>query len=378
MTAGSIQFIREGETLMVRASGDWVIGHARSLQSHIDAARKQLATARRVVLNGESVGSIDTSGAWMLQQIWRDAEAEGRRVEIKGFRDADFALVEQLSEVGEPDIHCEGVRCYTFGDQLVRLGSGVHQGLSHLVDAITFLGRVFATAFRCFGRPTRVRFPAIVANMHRAGVNAIPIVALVSFLVAIVLAYQGATQLQRFGAEIFTVQLTSISMLREMGVLVTAILVAGRTGSAYTAEIGVMKVNEEIDAMQTMGLDPYEVLVLPRVIALVIMLPLLTLVADAAGLAGAALSVTMILDLPLAAFFANAQESITLSHFWSGMIKAPVFAFLIATTATFWGMQVAESADSVGRLTTVSVVQSIFLVIVTDAVFSLIYLNLGI
>jgi len=377
MTVGTMDMRREGDTVLVVLAGDWVISHARTLAGHVEALRRNLGDARHVRLDGEGIGQIDPSGAWLLQKLRREAGAGGRELSDVGFREEDFRIVEQLSGIGDDGEHCEGVRCYTLGDQLVQLGRSTHAGLRHLVDATAFIGRVFATAGRCLGRPARMRFPAIVANMERAGVNAIPIVALLSFLVAIVLAYQGAVQLQKFGAEIFTVELTAVSMLREMGVLVTAILVAGRSGSAFTAEVGVMKVNEEIDAMKTMGLDPFEVLILPRVIALVIMLPLLTLVADLAGLAGAAVSVGLIMDLPLGAYIANAQDSLTPWNFWSGMIKAPVFAFLIATTATYWGLQVSGSSESVGRHTTMAVVQSIFLVIVADTVFSLVYIQLG-
>jgi len=354
-----------------------VIAHARTLSGYIDILRRHLDRVQRVTLDGRGIEQIDTSGAWLLQKLRREAGAGGRELTDTGFRQRDFRVVEQFSGIGDDSEHCVGVRCYTLGDQLVQIGQGVHDGLRHLVGATEFIGRVFVTLVRCLGRPARMRLPAVVANMERAGINAVPIVALLSFLVAIVLAYQGAVQLQKFGAEIFTVELTAVSMLREMGVLVTAILVAGRSGSAFTAEVGVMKVNEEIDAMKTMGLDPFEVLILPRVMALIIMLPLLTLVADLAGLAGAAVSVGLLMDLPLGAYLANAQDSLTPWNFWSGMIKAPVFAFLIATTATYWGLQVFGSSESVGRHTTMAVVQSIFLVIVADTVFSLVYLQLG-
>jgi len=377
MAIGTMDIRREGDTLVVVVSGDWVISNGRTLAGHIDKLRRYLGQVRRVRIDGGGIGQIDTSGAWLLQRLRREAGSAGRELTHTGFRERDFRVVEQLSHIGDDGEHCVGVRCYTLGDRLVRLGEATHYGLRHLVEATEFIGRVAATFGRCLGKPARMRLPAIVANMERAGITAIPIVALLSFLVAIVLSYQGAIQLQKFGAEIYTVELTAVSMLREMGVVVTAILVAGRSGSAFTAEVGVMKVNEEIDAMKTMGLDPFEVLILPRVIALVIMLPLLTLVADLAGLAGAAISVGLLMDLPLGAYLASVQESLTPWTFWSGMIKAPVFAFLIATTATYWGLHVSGSSESVGRHTTIAVVQSIFLVIVADTVFSLVYLQLG-
>jgi len=377
MAAGHLQIERGDGMLTITVQGAWVIDHARSLAAQVDAAREGLAGERHVRINGDQVERLDTTGAWLLQKVIRSARGRTSSVTVEGLSPDSFTVVDQLHGLEEGGEHCEGVRCYTLADQLIGIGRGLHRGLTHLLDATAFIGRTFVTTLRCAGRPARMRLPAIIANMHRAGINAIPIVALLSFLVAIVMAYQGATELKRFGAEIFTVQLTAVSLLREMGVLITAILVAGRSGSAMAAEIGMMKVREEVDAMQTMGLDPFEVLVLPRVIALVIMVPLLTLVADFAGLAGAAFSVGIILDLPLQAYLANAGEALTPWNFWSGMIKAPVFAFLIGTTATFWGMQAEGSAENVGRLTTMSVVQGIFLVIVADTVFSLVYIQLG-
>ena len=377
MAAEYLSLSARGDGLEIEVRGDWILDHARELSAGVSAARERLHGVQHVRIDAHDLGRMDTSGAWLLQKIVRGARAGGRSLDLRGLEDSDFAVVSQLSDLDEGGEHCEGVRCYRMADELIGLGLAVHRGLAHLVDATAFIGRTFTSAGRCAVQPRRLRLPAIIANMQRAGVSAIPIVALLAFLIAIVMAYQGATQLQRFGAEVFTVQLTAVSMLREMGVLVTAILVAGRSGSAMAAEIGMMNVREEIDAMRTMGLDPFEVLVLPRVMALIIMLPLLALVADLAGLVGAALSVGLIVDLPLSAFMVHARDALTPWNFWSGMLKAPVFAFLIATTATFWGMQAQGSAESVGRLTTFAVVQSIFLVIVADTVFSLIYIQLG-
>jgi phospholipid/cholesterol/gamma-HCH transport system permease protein len=209
--------------------------------------------------------------------------------------------------------------------------------------------------------------------MEVAGVNALPIVGLLTFLIGVVLAYQSADQLRRFGAEIFTVNLLGISILRELGVLITAILVAGRSGSAFTAQIGTMKVREEVDALQTIGMDPIEVLVLPRMFALVIVLPLLAFYADIMGLLGGAIMSLVALDISMVQFLQQLKAWTTLWTFWIGIIKAPVFAFLIALVGCFQGLRVEGSAESVGRLTTQSVVQGIFLVIVADAIFSIIF-----
>ena len=223
----------------------------------------------------------------------------------------------------------------------------------------------------------RLRFVSLLSNIEQHGLNAMPIVGILLFLVGIVVAYQGVGQLRRFGAEIFTVDLVGISVLREMGVLISSIVIAGRSGSAFTAQIGTMQVNEEVDAIRTLGLDPLEVLVLPRLLALMIALPLLTFFANVMAILGGAFMATQTIDVTFAQFLALLRDAVTLTHFWVGMVKAPVFAFLIAMVGCFEGMRVRGSAESVGRLTTQSVVESLFLVIVFDAGFSVLFSYLG-
>ncbi|HLB83751.1 MAG TPA: ABC transporter permease, partial [Steroidobacteraceae bacterium] len=218
--------------------------------------------------------------------------------------------------------------------------------------------------------------PSVVRHAYETGVQAIPVVAVIAFLISIILAYIGLQQLRPFGAEIFTVDLVAIGVLRELGVLLTAIMVAGRTGSAYAAELGVMKLNDEVDALESLGLDPFEVLVLPRVLGLVIAMPLLTIVADAMGLAGGALLTGLLIDLSWSQFLARLDTALSDTTFWAGLIKAPVFGVLIALTGTMRGLQVRESSRELGRLTTVAVVQSIFLVIFADAVFAIFFLEI--
>jgi phospholipid/cholesterol/gamma-HCH transport system permease protein len=214
--------------------------------------------------------------------------------------------------------------------------------------------------------------------MEQTGVDALPIVGLLTFLIGVVFAYQGADQLRRFGAEIYTVNLLGISILRELGVLITAILVAGRSGSAFTAQIGTMKVNEEIDAMRTLGLDPVEVLVLPRLFAVAVTLPLLTFYANVMGLLGGAIMSYFALDIGFTTFLRQLKWFMPGWSFWVGMVKAPFFAGIIAVCGCYEGLRAARSAESVGRLTTTSVVEAIFLVIVVDAAFSIVFSVLGI
>ncbi len=236
-----------------------------------------------------------------------------------------------------------------------------------------FGGLVSATFAQLFVRPQRLRVIATLVQMERTGLDAMPIVGLLSFLIGVVMAYQGADQLRRFGAEIYTVNLLGIAILRELGVLLTAIIIAGRSGSAFTAQIGTMQVNQEIDALRTLGLDPIEVLVLPRVFGLVMTLPLLVFYADAMGLIGGALMSWASLGISIPRFLEQLRGAITEWTLWVGVIKAPFFALIIAMIGCYEGFNVTGSAESVGRLTTQSVVESIFVVIVADAAFSVLF-----
>ena len=256
------------------------------------------------------------------------------------------------------------------------LGRRVIDGVGAWLEALTFGGRVLASAAAAWRRARSLRIPSVVRHVHETGVQAIPVVAVIAFLISIISGYIGAQQLQPYGAEIYTVDLIAIGVLRELGVLLTAVMGAGRTGSAYAAELGVMKLNDEVDALESMGVDPYEVLVLPRVLGLVIAMPLLTVVADAMGLAGGALLTGYLLDLPWSQFTARLDAAVSETTFWAGMIKAPVFGALIALTGTLRGLQVRESSRELGRLTTVAVVQSIFLVIFADALFAIFFLEI--
>jgi phospholipid/cholesterol/gamma-HCH transport system permease protein len=241
---------------------------------------------------------------------------------------------------------------------------------------IGFFGRIVTVLGAVFSRPQALRPSSLARHIYETGITAIPIVSLIAFLISVIVAYLGAQQLGRFGANIFVVDLVTISVLREMGVLLTAIIVAGRSGSAFAAEIGEMQLNEETDALRAMGMNPVEMLVVPRLLALVISLPLLTVIADAMGLAGGGLLSLVNLHIPLQQFISRLRESLAPTTFWAGLIKAPVFAILIAMVGTYRGMQVRESARELGRLTTVAVVQSIFFVILADALFAVLFVQI--
>jgi phospholipid/cholesterol/gamma-HCH transport system permease protein len=247
----------------------------------------------------------------------------------------------------------------------------------HGRGVIVFLGRIATVVGEAFRRPQALRVSSIARHIYETGITAIPIVSLIAFLISVIVAYLGAQQLSRFGADIFVVDLVTIAVLREMGVLLTAIIVAGRSGSAFAAEIGVMQLNEETDALRAMGMSPIELLVVPRVLALIIVMPLLTVIADAMGLAGGGLLSLINLHIPLPQFTARMRESLSPTTFWSGLVKAPVFAILIAMVGTYRGMQVRDSARELGRLTTVAVVQSIFMVILADALFAVLFVQIN-
>src|SRR6266567_1055469 len=299
--------------------------------------------------------------------------AAGWAVAVENLAPVFEPLLRQVSESCERrpiDLHPPPRR---FGDLVVRIGRVTIAQVTRGAELLGFLGLVCIAALRILRHPSRLRLTALVSHMEQTGVDALPVVGLLSFLVGIVFAFQGADQLRQFGAEIYTVNLLGIAILRELGVLLTAIIIAGRSGSAFTAQIGTMQVNQEIDALRTLGLDPVEVLVLPRVFGLVVTLPLLVFYADAMGLLGGALMSWSTLGISLPRFLEQLRGAITEWTVWVGVIKAPFFALIISMIGCYEGFNVTGSAESVGRLTTQSVVESIFVVIVADAAFSILF-----
>ena len=366
---------REGERLRVIAGGSWETGALAKL----DGGLRRLARepVRIAAIDLSAVDSMDTAGAWVLYRTRRDLRARGVAAEFEG---VERSHADILARVEKGDVEQTLVR-----DQLhpvialiAHIGEASLAVFDECVSLLSFLGLTVITLGRSIVRPRRIRFTSLVSHIEQVGLTAVPIVGLLAFLIGVVIAYQGAEQLRQFGAQVFTVNLLGISMLREMAILMTAVVVAGRSGSAFTAQIGTMQVNEEVDAMRTMGLDPIEVLVLPRVFALVIALPLLTVLADLTGLAGGALATVLVVDISLTQFMERLNNAVPLAAFWVGIVKAPVFGFLIAMVGCREGLAVAGSAESVGRHTTKSVVLSIFLVIVADALFSIFFLYIGV
>jgi phospholipid/cholesterol/gamma-HCH transport system permease protein len=263
-------------------------------------------------------------------------------------------------------------------EALVTIGRYAVSAGQDLVQGLAFLGRTFTTFIGSISSVKRLRPISIARHVYDTGITAVPIVALIAFLISVIIAYMSAQQLRGLGVDIYVVDLVTIGVLRELGVLLTSIIVAGRSGSSFAAELGSMQLNEEVDALTATGVDPFEVLVVPRVLGLTIALPLLTIVADLIGLLGGALLCRFLLDMPLSQYFHRANEAISSTTFWVGFIKAPVFAMLIALAGCYRGMQVRDSARELGRLVTVAVVQAIFFVILADALFAVLFMKLNI
>ncbi|SHJ10899.1 phospholipid/cholesterol/gamma-HCH transport system permease protein [Palleronia salina] len=345
-----------------------------ALQTFDRAAAAELAR-RAVVIDITETDAVDTAGAWLLVAL--AGQGQGGRADIHGASSHQSQLIDTVrANMPPPEAGSETTG--GMNDRLARLGGRIHGGAGAAVELVSFLGQVVATIGGIILHPRRLRLTSVVHHCQEVGWNAVPIVTLMSFLIGVVLAFQGAAQLSQFGAEVFVVDLIAISILRELGILLTAIIVAGRSGSAFTAAIGSMKMREEIDAMRTLGLDPVTILVVPRVLALIVMLPALGLIADVAGLLGGAVMAWVDLGVSPAAFQARLVGNTDLWHFGVGMIKAPFFALIIGIIGCYEGMKVGGNAESLGRLTSTSVVLSIFMVIVMDAMFSIFFAVVGV
>lgn len=323
------------------------------------------------------VTHLDTAGAWFLVEQQKRAAERGEDLQISGATEAQAQLIETVRRNMPPDGEVMPKNA-SLADHLEAFGQKIQRGWKMTLELVSFLGQVVATMFNIALHPSRLRLTSLVHHCQEIGVSAVPIVSLMAFLIGVVLAFQGAAQLRQFGAEVFVVDLIAISILRELGILLTAIIVAGRSGSAFTAAIGSMKMREEIDAMRTLGLDPVAILVVPRVLALILMLPALGFIADISGLIGGALMSWIELGVSPAVFQSRLVANTDVWHFSVGMIKAPFFALIIGIIGCYEGMMVGGNAESLGRLTSASVVLSIFMVIVMDALFSVFFAVVGV
>lgn len=365
---------QQGGMALLQLSGRWTVEHLHDIEHQLQAVT--LLNNHVLQVNCTALEQADLSAMWLLRTTLFRCEQLGMDVSYPHGMPPHFAFLNELDQrtLSNP-VNPEATLLWpkqvaaTLGRHAVALG---HNTIGHL----DHLGRMIHANLYALRHPKYLRKASIVRHTYEAGIQALPIVAMIAFFVSVIIAYIGASQLRDFGAGIYTVDLITIGVLRELGVLLTAIIVAGRTGSAYAAEIGVMQLNDEVDALKSIGLDPIEVLVVPRVLGLLIALPLLTIVADAMGMAGGALLSNWLLDISIPQFVARVQDALAPTTFWAGLIKAPVFAILIGMIGTYRGLQVRGSSRELGRLTTSAVVESIFMVIFTNAIFAVIFVEL--
>lgn len=352
---------------ILRATGDWTLRNAPALLAFIDAAPEKAKD-----IDGRDITQLDSTGAMLLS---RYAVRVGLGLATVDVQSKFQSLVDSVREICETPARKKR-KDLGFREMLGRLGYSVEDYSKEILALIAFGGLTLQTVVRTLRNPARVRLTSTVHHMEQVGLDAVPLVLLLSFMIGAVIAFLGATVLRDFGAEIFVVELVGIAFLREFGVLLTAILLAGRTASAFTAQIGAMQSGEEIDAIRTLGLDPIELLVLPRLFALLVMLPLLTFLAMMAGLLGGLAVCVTSLGLSPELFVTRLHENLTVAHFWVGISKAPIFAVVIALIGCLEGFQTQGTAQSVGERTTSSVVQTISLVILLDAAAALFFMEM--
>src|SRR5471032_59592 len=369
-------FKLDRDSRRLTVGGAWTIAESARLDRELNAL--ELGGRGDIAIDASKISRLDSTGAWLLLRTRRALEAAGAKVSSFNLPELYQPLLKSLDQERKVEPHKSRIPP-GFRGRLYRIGRATMLAGTQAISILGYLGRVTVETFEAIAKPKHnLRIAAIFHQIEETGINALPIVGLLAFLIGVVLAYQGADQLKRFGAEIFTINLLGVGVLREIGGLITAIIVAGRSGSAFTAHIGTMRVNEEIDAMQTMGLNTVDTLVLPRIIGLVIALPILTFFSDVVGLIGGAFMCYFQLGITIPVFLRQLNEAVTVNTLMVGLIKAPVFAFVIALVGCYEGFQVERNAASVGQLTTRSVVESIFLIIVLDAAFSVMFSVLGI
>ncbi|MGO9397040.1 MAG: MlaE family lipid ABC transporter permease subunit [Xanthobacteraceae bacterium] len=376
MSAVSLTATAKGDHVALAASGSWTAERAAELERVIEEASRRHAGARRVDINLARIERLDTFGAWLIERLQRTFATRGSAARITGLSDNDRALMEELrlaNQVQPPRRAAPNSILRAFDS----VGRGVADIGGSFVLVVQLFGALMLAALGTIAHPTRLRLTSIVHHLERVGWRAVPIIVLSTFMIGAILAQQGIVRFRTFGADMYVVDMVAALVLREVGVLIVCVMVAGRSGSAYTAEIGSMKMREEIDALRTMGLDPVEVLVLPRIIALVLAVPMLTFLGSMAALYGAGLVCWLYGGMAPQIFLERLREAIWLPSFEVGMIKAPFMALTIGLVACTEGFEVDGSAASLGLKTTASVVKSIFLVIALDGLFTMFFAGIG-
>jgi phospholipid/cholesterol/gamma-HCH transport system permease protein len=371
-TSFQVETAADGRQVL-SVAGEWTIWTINRVEDQLRATKVR----HDAILDVSELDRIDTSGAYLIDRALGALEGIDDPIEIRGRHDTIERLlgkVRKASPAAPPD----PVRQPGFIALLDRAGHGAVEAWAEFLGTLSFIGETMATLGRLIVNPKRIRWTSVVAVMEDAGLDALPIISFLAFFIGLVIAFIGANLLAMFNASVFTVELVGIGMLREFGAVITAILLAGRTDSAFTAQIGAMKMRQEIDAMRTIGIDPMEALVAPRLIALLIMTPLLTFAATIAGVGGGLVAAWTSMGISPTLFIERFQVTVPEQHFWVGIVKTPVFALVVALVGCRQGLLVGDDVVSLGRRTTSSVVQAIFLVILLDAVFAIIFYQMNV
>lgn len=348
-------------------TGKWLTKDLNEVIFALERFPCEEAGSGEISLKFDETFHADLAGAWLIVRWLKALEAKNLVVNKE-------SLPTELQPLLEKDYQATSrVKVYSWEHTLVTIGQKTSEFFTNMGQLVTYFGEVVATFYDHLRHRRPLRWVSIVYHVYAVGLRAIPIVGLISFLIGAVLAYQGINQLNRFGASVYAVDFLAISLCREIAVLLTSVVIAGRSGSAFTAQIGTMALNQEIDAIRILGLNPISVLAIPRILALVIALPILVFLGVIFGLLGGMLITSLIIDMPYIQYWHATQKAISLSTFWVGMSKAPLFALIIGVVGCYRGMQVKGSAESVGVMTTRSVVESIFMVIVCDALMSIFF-----
>jgi phospholipid/cholesterol/gamma-HCH transport system permease protein len=362
--------------LQITAGGSWTAAHAAELQMLVDESTRDTPLASRLVIDIAGLQELDTFGAWLLERLRRHRDARGIEGSFAGIPDRYRGLLDKVRLANRHEAMARRP-----GNPVVAsiewVGRRTIQMGADLVTILTMFGALGEALIRALLRPLSFRLTSAVHHLDRVAWQAVPIVVLITFLIGCIIAQQGIFHFRKFGADDYVVDLVGILVLREIGVLLVAVMVAGRSGSSYTAELGSMKMREEIDALRTMGLDPIEILILPRVLALVCAVPILTFLGSMAALYGGGMVAWLYGGMSPEIFIARLKEAISIEHLEVGLIKAPFMALVIGTVACVEGLKVKGSAESLGLQTTTSVVKSIFLVIVLDGVFAIFFASIG-
>jgi len=370
--AARIHIKSDGPEVVITLHGAMTLPHVTDIQ----ASLADLPLDRAVLVDLSDVTQFDTGGAWVLASLRLLLAAAGQDCKFNDTTTAQDSLLRTVIDAF-PDVQDTSAPRASFIAWVAGVGERVSGAFGFMAELVGFFGLFLSRMARSLRHPKEFRGTALIHHCEEVGLKAVPIVALMAFLIGVVLAFQGSTQLKQFGAEVFVVDLIAISILRELGILLTSIIVAGRTASAFTAAIGSMKMREEIDAMRSLGLDPAMMLFVPRILALVLMLPILGLIANVMGLLGGGIMAWLDLGISPAMFTTRLVNGTDISHVIVGMVKAPVFALIIGVVGCHAGMQVKSNAESLGRMTSASVVTAIFAVIVADAAFSVFFAQIG-